>query len=950
MAELIAGSEKTRLTVNGESVLVGRHSEDGTFTPDIDLGSMEGGRTVSRRHAWIFKRNGKWFLRVESTTTNATQVAGQPLATGQEAELADGAEIVLGKIPLVFNAEGGQPPPEPVIAGPPRPSAEFRANERTVPLAAADGGTLSLGRHSDDGSYQPDVDLADLAYGRTVSRHHGLLSYRGGQWYLKVEAAVTNPTILNGTTLALGQEVPLNDKDQLQLGRVIATFHQLKQIPSVGPELIEVKVEPAQFVTDAGNEVRATVTVINHTGHVDWFRVEVEGIPTEWCRIFLPDGTEAKPAQVRLFHTPAHTATPSADAMAQLKVYIRPPKDSQTWAGVREFVVSATTQGEPQMRRATSCVLTINRFENFDASIQPDKVTRPRGEFKVEIQNSGNDTIAVDIETAGDGLYIDLDRPRFSIANGAKDEVKVKARVRHRHWLGAEKDYLLGVKIKAGNSKDELIGYVICPPRIPRWIQLLFTRIQPILIPVLMLVALVGAAFVLLRPPDIKGFKADPASVIVGTPVTLSWTVDRAKSVNIDPSSGNVQLTPTSGTLKVAPTASANYTLTARNLVGISSHQSVSVEVKAAPQVPQIVSFTASADHIAKEGQPVTLDWKVTGATKVAITPADEIKDVKDTGEVTVHPAKASTVYTLTATNDAGSINATKTIVIDPPQIASFTSSAPNVGQGGAVQLTWVAQNFTKLTIKADKGEVEPQKQEVDVTSLSSETVNPLEDTEYTLTATNAGGTVTKTAKVAVTALQIALFKAGPSSIAKGAQAQLSWSITGATGTTSINIQPDVGAVSQGQTSVLVSPDKTTTYTISVVGPGMTKPIQKTATVTVGLGAVAIDFVTAAPTSIAKGESSTLTFSVQNAKTITITSSDGSFTKTITVTQPSFQGSVSVSPTKTTTYTLTAVNDNGSTAQPATVVILAPTPTPPPPTPTKSAPAEPPAPAPKSGG
>ncbi len=937
MAELIAGPEKTRLTVNGESVLVGRHSEDGTFTPDIDLGGMEGGRTVSRRHAWIFKRNGKWFLRVESTTTNATVVSGQTLSTGQEAELLDGAEIILGKIPLVFNAEGGQPPPEPVIAGPPRPSAEFRANERTIPLAAADGGSLTLGRHAEDGSYQPDVDLSDLAYGRTVSRHHGLLSYRGGQWFLKVEAAVTNPTILNGTTLALGQEVALNDNDQLQLGRVIATFHQLKQIPSVGPELIELTVQPAQFVTDAGNEVRANVTVINHTGHVDWFRIEVEGIPMEWCRIFLPDGTEAKPAQVRLFHTPAHTATPSPDALAQLKVYIRPPKDSQTWAGVREFVVSATTQGEPQMRRATSCLLTINRFENLSSTIVPEKVLRPSGEFRVEIYNGGNDPTTAEIETAGDGLFIEVDRPQFALANGVKDEVKIKARVRRRHWLGAEKDYLLGVKVKAGNSRNDLIGYVICPPRIPHWIQLLFSRIQPILIPVCMLLALAGAAFVLLRPPDIKDFKADPASVIVGTPVTLSWTIDRAKSVTSDPSSGNEQLKADSGTLKVVPTATSRYTLTAHNLVGISSNRSVNVEVRPAPQVPQIVSFTASADHISKEGQPVTLDWKVTGASKIAITPADEIKEVKDTGEATVHPSQASTVYTLTATNDAGSVNATKTIVIDPPQIASFTTNSPNVGQGGAAQLTWVAQNFTKLTIKADKGDVEPQKQEVDVTSLSSETVNPLQDTEYTLTATNAGGTATKTVKIAVTPLQITIFKADPPSIAKGSQAQLSWSITGATSTTSISIQPDVGAVSQGQTSVLVSPDKTTNYTISAIGPGMSKPIQKTTTVTVGLGAVSIDFVTAAPASIAKGDSSTLTFSVQNAKHITITSSDGTFTKDIAVSQPSFQGSITVSPTKTTTYTLTASNDTGSKAQPATVVILAPTPTPAP-TPPQPAP------------
>lgn len=946
MAELIAGDGKAPLALKGEAVLVGRHDEDGSFMPDIDLGGLEGGRTVSRRHAQIFRRNGQWFLRVESTTTNATLVGGRALTTGQEAELKDGEQILLGKIPLIFRANSEEPPvsPEPVL-GPPRPTAELRADDRTYPLTAPDGGQLTLGRHPDDRTYQPDVDLGDLAYGRTVSRHHGLLSFRGGHWFLKVEAAVTNPTILNGTTLAQGQEVALNDNDQIQLGRVIATFHQIKQIPSVGPDQIELTVEPVQLTVEAGNEVRTTVTIVNHTGHVDWFRVEVEGIPANWYKIYLADGTEAQPAQVRLFHTPAHTATPSPDAVGQLKIYIRPPKDCQSWAGVHPFVVSATTQGEPRMRRATSCELTVGRFENFEITLQPDKITSPRGDFRVDLHNDGNDLATVDLETAGDGLIVQMDRQQVTLSNCAKDQVKLNARVKHRHWLGAEKTYPLGVKVKAGGYRDELVGYIICQPRIPYWLQLLFSRIQPILIPILMLAALAGVAFALLRPPDVKDFKADPASVIVGTPVSLSWTIDRAKSVSIDPSSGNEQLKPDSGALKLAPTATTKYTLTARNLVGISSSRSVNVEVRPAPQVPQIVSFTVSTDHIKKEGEAVTLDWKVDGATKVTIEPADEIKDAKASGEATVHPAKNNTVYKLTATNDAGSVDASKTIVIDPPQVSAFAASPETAVAGGEVRLRWTALNYTKLTIKADKGEVVPGKQEADVPpDATDQAVHPLETTQYTITATNAGGTDAKTVKVTVSPMQIAFFKAEPSSIAKGEQTLLSWNVVGAT---SITIQPDIGAAGQGQTSSIVKPDKTTEYTLTATGAG-NKKLQAKTTITVGLGAVKIDFFTAAPASITKGDSATLTYSVQNAKHITIQGSDGSSVKDIAVTQPSVQGSVNVSPTKTTTYTLTATNDSGPTASPATITVLAPTPTPPPPTAPPAAPAPPSAP--KSGG
>ncbi len=939
MAELIAGTEKTRLVLTGDTALVGRHSEDGSFTPDIDLGGLEGGRTVSRRHAHIFRRDGQWFLKVESTTTNATLVGGRTLATGEEVALNDGDEILLGKVPLIFKVGVEAPPPNPdaTMVGAVEATAELRCDGRVFPLAAQEGRQLRLGRHSDDRTYHPDIDLGDLPSGRTVSRRHGLLYHHGDQWFLKVEAEVTNPTLLNGTKLNLGQEVPLEDGNTLQLGRVVVTFHQLKRIPTVGPEQIELIVEPTQVTTDPGHEIRTVVTVINHTGHVDWFRVEVEGLPANWYKILLPDGSEARPAQVRLFHTPAHAATPSPDAVGQLRIYFNPPHDCQSWAGVHQFVVSATTQGEPQMRRATTGQLTVTRFEDFQISMEPEAYPRPRGEFTVNLHNAGNDVTTAVIETIGEGLAITCDRQQVQLSNCAKDQIKVDVRVLRRHWLGREREYTFAVKVQAGTEKEQVIGQLVCQPRIPFWLQTLFQRVQGLMVPVFMLLALAGLAFAFLRPPDVKDFKADPARVIVGTPVTLSWAIDRAKSVSIDPSSGGEQLQTESGKLQVVPTTTTRYTLTARNLVGIASSRTVNVDVLPAPKVPQIVSFVASPEHIRKEGEAVTLTWKTDGATKVTIDPADEVKDPQPSGEATVHPSKSNTVYKLTATNEAGDVVATKTIVIDPPQVMTFSASPESVVQGSEVRLRWTAQNFTRLTIKASKGEIAPQKQEVDVPPDATEQiVHPLEDTEYTITATNAGGTDVKTVKVTVAPMQIAFFRAEPSSIARGEQAMLSWNVVGAT---SITIQPGVGAVGPGQTSALVKPDMTTEYTLTATGAG-NKQLQAKATVTVGLGAVSVDVFGPPAVTITKGESVTLTYTVQNAKSITLRGTDGS-SRTLAVGNPTSQGNITVSPSKTTTYTLTAVNDSGSKAASATVTVVAPTPTPAP------APAPPP---PKPGG
>ena len=974
MAELVAGSGQ-RLALKPEGVLVGRHSEDGSFKPDVDLGDLEGGRTVSRRHARIYYRDAQWVLKVEAATTNPTVVAGHLLTTGQEVPLKDGDELTLGRVSVVFRV-GSEPSPatpeaaveaaQPVSAV--EAMAELRSDGHVMPLVVAEGKELTLGRHSDDRTYHPDVDLGDLPNGRTVSRRHGRLYFRDDQWFLRVEAEVTNPTVLEGRQLALGQEVPLHDGDRLQLGRVITTFHHLRKVENVGPEQIELSVEPARLGVEAGAEEQAVITVVNHTGHVDWFRIELEGIPQAWYRIVLPDGTVGQPAQVRLFHTAAH-ATPSPDAVARLRLVYCPPREPGSRAGVHPIAVSATTQGEPHLRRTTAGQLVVAPYESLEMTLAPEEVGMPRADFEIGLRNAGNDVATVSLQPEGDGLVYQWDRPavdaaaqmkadsklaelgaeavaqgapvpnfgkkkeappvlpmvRLQMANGGQERLKLAVKVKRRHWLGTDRFYTFGVTGKLGQEEQTRRGRLVCPPRIPVWMQTAYQRVQSFLVPIMILVAVLGIAFAFARPADVKEFKAEPASVVVGTPVTLSWSLERATGVAIEPGSGTEQLGVPEGSLVVSPTASTRYTLTAKNRVGIPTSRSVSVEVKPAPPQPRILSFTASPEHVKKEGEPVTLRWETENATKVTVEPADEVKDPKASGEATVHPTKNNATYRLVAASAAGSKDQTRTIVIDPPQVTSFAATPESVVQGVDVRLRWQAQGFTKLTIKADKGEVVAGKQELEVPDgVTDQVVRPLEDTEYTITATNAGGSDAKKVKVTVSPMSVAFFKAEPTSIAKGESAMLTWSVVGAT---SITIQPGVGAVAPGQTSALVKPGENTEYTLTATGADG-KQIQQKVTVAVGLGAVKIDFFTAAPPAITKGEQATLSYSVQNAKNVVVKDSDGKVLKNVAVSQPSFGDSIKVSPERTTIYTLTASNDSGQTSLPATVQVNTPTPTP----------------------
>src|SRR5215472_6206939 len=104
MPKLIV-SDGSQLLLEKDDISLGRRDANGNLTVDFDLGGLEGGRTVSRRHARIFRNGSSWQFRVESTVTNHTKVAGKPLEAGQEAALSDGDEILLGAVALTFRAD-----------------------------------------------------------------------------------------------------------------------------------------------------------------------------------------------------------------------------------------------------------------------------------------------------------------------------------------------------------------------------------------------------------------------------------------------------------------------------------------------------------------------------------------------------------------------------------------------------------------------------------------------------------------------------------------------------------------------------------------------------------------------------------------------------------------------------------------------------------------------------
>jgi hypothetical protein len=122
-------------------------------------------------------------------------------------------------------------------------------------------------------------------------------------------------------------------------------------------------------------------------------------------------------------------------------------------------------------------------------------------------------------------------------------------------------------------------------------------------------------------------------------------------------------------------------------------------------------------------------------------------------------------------------------------------------------------------------------------------------------------------------------------------------------------IDPGIGSVAAGG-SKKVSPRETTTYTISVTGPGGIATAQVTVLVNQAPLQLPTSTLTADPVSIKPGESSQLTWSSTHADRVKIEPLVGPVDE---------NGSLVVTPTESTTYTISVSGSYGSAAAEVTM-------------------------------
>jgi len=250
-----------------------------------------------------------------------------------------------------------------------------------------------------------------------------------------------------------------------------------------------------------------------------------------------------------------------------------------------------------------------------------------------------------------------------------------------------------------------------------------------------------------------------------------------------------------------------------------------------------------------------------------------------------------------------GTATCKTTVTVTTPAPSCVISSNPNsVQHGGSSTLTWSSNNATSASINQGIG---------GVALAGSTVVSNLTSTKtYTMTVTGAGGTANCQTTITVQQQQLpsCTLTTNLSTIQYGGSFTLSWSSSNAT---SASINHGIGSVGVNGTYIVSNLYVTTTYTLTVTGPGGTANCQTFVTVQQQPDAPSCT-ISANPNSVQHGGSSTLNWSSSNANSASLTS----------------YGSVALSGSQTvnnitsnTTYTLT-VTGTGGTANCQTTITV----------------------------
>ena len=274
-----------------------------------------------------------------------------------------------------------------------------------------------------------------------------------------------------------------------------------------------------------------------------------------------------------------------------------------------------------------------------------------------------------------------------------------------------------------------------------------------------------------------------------------------------------------------------------------------------APQRPRpTASITASSTSIGYNGS-VTISWSTTNAN----TLTSNFGDTRLNGSRTFRNQTSSRTFSITATNETGSRSASTFVSVASPITPSInlSLSPSSIPYNGSTTVTWSSTNATSV-VSSNFGATG--------VNGSITLTNQTQSRTLSITVRSADG-VQRTASaflsVASPITPSINLSLSPSSILYNGSTTLTWSSTNATSVVSSNF----GATDVNGSITLTNQTQSRTFSITVRSAD---GVQRTESVSLSVASQIIPTITltASPSSIISGESTTLTWSSTNATSV----------------------------------------------------------------------------------
>lgn len=435
---------------------------------------------------------------------------------------------------------------------------------------------------------------------------------------------------------------------------------------------------------------------------------------------------------------------------------------------------------------------------------------------------------------------------------------------------------------------------------------------------------------------------ANPAgNIYVGGYTTIKW--EATNSPTSCKASGDWSgVKSSSGSEKVGPlTTEKNYyfKLNCVNSSGESGEVPATAEVIAVPSAYAglpIVNLSANPVGPINPGSSTVLSWSASNNPTSCTASGDWTGTKPGSGSFNTGALNIIKTYSfgISCTNSVGSTSDVAAIQVLPnPPAVSLTVSPSSMLVGNSATISWNVSNTTPATTCTGSGDW-PGSTAVTPTSSGSKstgTLNTAKTYIYSLTCVNEGGTGFQKnvpLTVSLPPPPVVSISVNPISISTGQSSTITWSATNnpTSCTPTGDLAGPITPLSGGSKSTgTLNTARTYSYSLQCSNAGGASNVAQTS-LTVGSGTPAtqppVVTISASPSSISTGSSSTISWSATNSPT----SCSASGTTTNWVNSPGASGSTStgvISSAGTRTYTITCTNSAGSGSKSVTLTIVA---------------------------